>query len=814
MRRIHKISSLIVLLLLAAALVMMLVGWLWLRSTLPVTNGNITLDNLQNDVEIVRDTYGVPHIFAPTWRDATIALGYLHAQDRLWQMELTRRVGAGRLAEVVGEPALKTDQLMRTLGLYQAASDSRAALSLPVQVALQAYADGVNAFIAAGDLPPEYRLAGFKPEPWQVADSLVWVKLMALTLGSGWRQELTAAALAEQLPPEALTTLMGWQEYKKKEKNPKENKPKDKPRTAEQSFDWQALLAALPPAPLGSATVPASASNAWAVAERRSSTGQPMLANDPHLMLASPVLWYLARIETPEGSLVGTTAPGLPFHVAGMNNDLAWGLTTTGADTSDLFIEKIGVVPELYVTPNGAEAFLTRTETIKVKGSADVLLKVRQTRHGPVIGDLVDSPLHNDKTTLSLQATYLRGDDTSAEALYWLGRAKTVSDLEMALRFVQAPVQNITFAERRGNIGMMTAGIIPVRAGGNGALPAPGDSALYDWVGIVPRHELPRVINPSSGAYGNANEAVVDKNYPHFITAAWDSGYRGQRLQQLLQQPQTITPQDMTAWQNDTLSLPDIELRDRLVMLLENQQLEAIHTDALKTVSVWNGHADADQIAPTIMTVWQEKLATALFADDVGEALLPRLRPISIHALLAALGDQKYDWCDDRRTTNSTETCTHAARVSLAATIAELQNKMGRDMANWQWQHFNIAPMANRFWDAIPVLRDLFDNSIATAGGQYTLLRAARTPSGASDELYSINHGAGYRALYDLSNPAASLFILATGQSGHVLSRYYSDQQKLWAAGKYTTLTGTLSELQKADGDYLTLQAPNDTAAE
>lgn len=793
---------------LLAVIVLLLGAWLWLKSSPPNTNGTVTLESLQDDVEIVRDAHGVPHVFAPTWRDTYIALGYLHAQDRLWQMELTRRAGAGRLAEVVGDAALKNDKLMRALGLYQAAADSYFALSLPVQAALQAYADGVNAFIVAGDLPAEYTLVGLRPEAWQPADSLVWMKLMAYTLGSDWRRELASASMAQKLAPQQLQTLLGWpaiptalQDKAKEKENSPNIRKSDMP-------DMQSLLAALPAPLLGSNSTPATASNAWVATNRRSATGVPILANDPHLMLSSPILWYLTRIETPEGSIVGATVPGVPFHVMGMNNELAWGLTTTGADTSDTFVEQVGAVPELYLTPNGPEAFLTRQEVFKVRGADDVTLKIRNTRHGPVISDLMETPLSDAKHVVSLQATYLRGDDTSAEALYWMARARTVTDLQMALRFVQAPVQNITFAERRGNIGMFVAGTIPVRADADGAYPAIGNDARFDWIGIVPKHDLPNVINPNSGAYGNANEAVVDANYPYHISSSWDAGWRGQRLQQVLQEKELMSVDDFAAYQNDTLSLPDIALRDHLLALLDDKQLDEDSEKVIAVLAKWNGHADLNQAGPTIMAVWQEKLAEALFADDLGDAF-SSLRPTPIGAVLRALDDEAYDWCDNH-TTKETESCAAIALASLRATYEELHDRFGGSPAAWKWRRFNIAPLTNRFWQAIPLFGSLVDNSTPVAGGNNTLLRSGRVGMTGSDSLYEVNHAAGFRAIYDLSDPAASRYVLATGQSGHVLSRYYNDQEKLWANGGYLTLNGTLRELDNRGGAYLTLKAAHE----
>lgn len=806
--------------LLALAAIALLGFWLWLHARLPSTNGDVTLDALTDDVEVVRDAHGVPHIFAPRWREAYVALGFLHAQDRLLQMELTRRMGAGTLAEVVGEPALKNDKLMRTLGLYQAAADSYFSLSTPVQTALQAYADGVNAYMQHETLPAEFALLGITPRAWEPADSLVWLKLMAHTLGSGWRRELTAAALAgslseNSLPENALNTLFDWPETPlARAQQLKENNPK----TTWSADSFGALLAALPAPPIGSNSQPATASNAWAATDRRSSTGGPLLANDPHLLLSSPVVWYLARIETPEGSLVGATAPGVPFHVMGMNNELAWGLTTTGADVSDVYIEKIGNVPELYITPNGPEAFLTRHEVIKVKGQKDVNVKVRQTRHGPVIGGLVDNDIAEKDSTISLSATYLRGDDTSAEALYWMGRARTVAELEMALRFVQAPVQNVTFAERRGNIGRITAGTIPVRGSGtkggskdgaksgNGAYPAPGHDPAHDWTGIVPRHDLPRIINPGTGALGNANEAVVDDNYPYLVTSHWDEGWRGHRLQQLLDTPGLFSAADFSQWQNDTLDLPVMQLRDQLLELLGTEKLPARLGNIITTLRDWDGHDTLTSTAPTIMAVWQEQLASALLHDDLKDKLA-LLRPISINLLFRLLADQKYDWCDDR-TTETRENCADMAASSLQATVDELQGRFGSDPDDWQWRKLNIATLENRFWQNIPFFGALVDTAGPVSGGQYTLLRSGRIAATGSDDLYSVRHGAGFRGVYDLVDPAASQFVLTTGQSGHPFSSHYDDQLSLWRGGKYITLSGTLHELQQAGGDYLTLRAP------
>jgi penicillin amidase len=775
---------------------LILTAYAWLNSTLPNQRGNVDIDALTGDVEIVRDDHGVPHIFAPDWRNAYVALGYLHAQDRMWQMELMRRAGAGRLSEVIGPATLKTDRLMRTLGLYAAAGDSYFALSNRVQAALTAYAKGVNAFIEEDSLPLEFRVLGFKPEPWQPADSLVWLKLMAYQLGGSWRDEITAARLAAHITPEQAGYLLGW------------TQPivdKNKSSSIKPSVDWKDLANALP------VHGPRSASNGWAVSGRLTADGVPQLANDPHLELGAPVLWYLARITTPDGTLTGATAPGFPFHILGQNDELAWGITSTAADAADLYIEKT-VSPEEYLAPTGPEPFVQRTEVITIKGEPRELLPVRITRHGPVISGVMPqaAPLVANNKVVSLMATFTRADDTSAEALYWLNRAHTPADIESAVRYVQAPVQNLFFADKRGNIGLRVVGSVPVRASGNGAYPADGSTIKYDWVGVVPRQDLPRWSNPIEGYVGNANEQLVDSQYPHLITATWMEPYRGQRLHQLLSHApeKSLTLNDHAAWQNDVDSFAARALRDTVLAHLPLHPTSDFDNTVRTLLQEWDGQYTRTATAPLVLEYLQNELLNALLADNLGPDT-DALQLVRIDVLLRAISNTKGDWCDDVRTADKKESCATTITAAWQATLASVRNAHGGDPANWVWASVNYAPLKNRFWGTIPVIGGLFDIGTVVDGGQHTLKRADRYDHNPKD-MFAVLHGAGYRGIYSAGNPDAGRYVIASGQSGHVLSADYGNMVRLWANGEYIGLFGTLSELDRAHHRYLSLLAPEE----
>src|SRR3984893_13576852 len=500
-------------------------GSLYLLSSLPQLDGRIAVRGPMGEVRIGRDADGVPLITAANDEDAAFGLGFAHAQDRLFQMELQRRYGAGRLAEIFGPQALATDRQMRVLGLYRAAEAEIPTLSPAVRRGLEAYAAGVNAFLATrrGALPPEFLLLRFRPDPWRPADSLVWGKLMDLELAGNYRGELQHARLARAASPDDLAV-------------PHPEYPKE-PRTtlAELAAFYRRLpldrlYAALPPL-----VGPIYASNNWVVDGAHTDSGKPVLANDPHLGFAAPGFWYLVRLKTPQGEIGGGTVAGVPVVVVGHNERIAWGFTTTGGDVEDLFIEHLDPADSnRYLTPDGSAAFATREELITVRGAAPVAITVRGTRHGPVLSDVLPDGTVESGYVLALQTSFLDADDRSAEALWDIGRASDWNGFRAALANFTGPQQNMVYADVDGTIGFIAPARIPIRKSGNGWLPVPVWTGAYDWTGFIPFAELPQGTDPAAGHFVSANNKIVPDRYPYLLSRDWDLPNRAERIEELL----------------------------------------------------------------------------------------------------------------------------------------------------------------------------------------------------------------------------------------------------------------------------------------
>ncbi len=405
--------------------------YVYLRSALPQTDGRILLAGPKAEIRVERDADGVPRIIAQDDEDLAFGLGFVHAQERLFQMELQRRYGAGRLSEIFGPDAVVIDRQMRVLGLYRAAQAEIPFLSPAMKRALDAYAAGVNAFLQSrgGALPPEFLLLGFAPEPWRAADSLIWGKLMALQIGGNYRGELLRARMARTISSADLAFL--FPEYPKAAPTTLAEMPPIYRRLA-----LDDLYEALPPI-----VGPNYASNNWVVDGRHSASGKPILANDPHLAFAAPGVWYLARLETPQHRIAGATVAGVPLVVIGHNERIAWGFTTTTADVEDLFVEQLDPAdPNRYRTPQGSEPFKSRHETITVKGAAPVDIAIRETRHGPVLSDALPAGAAEPGFVLALAATFTIPDDRSAEALWEVNRAADWPGFQAALRHFVGPI--------------------------------------------------------------------------------------------------------------------------------------------------------------------------------------------------------------------------------------------------------------------------------------------------------------------------------------------------------------------------------------
>jgi penicillin amidase len=790
-------------LLLALLAVAALGTFLWYRqASQPNHDGALTVAGLGAQVTIARDARGVPYIDAASEADALFALGFVHAQDRLWQMAFNRRLAQGRLAEVVGPGGLDTDRFLRTLGIYRAAQSAAAGLDPQSRALLEAYAAGVNAYLAqrTGPLPPEFILARVEaPAPWQAADSIAWALMMALDLSRSYRDELTRLRLAARFtkdeiedfkPPYPGESRAAFADYPQLYRvlGLLGGEQSALPHQAERLAQLDLLPALADSEGLGS--------NNWVVSGARTTSGKPLLANDPHLGLTAPSVWYFARLRAPGLDVFGATLPGVPYVLLGRNRHVAWGFTNTGPDVQDLYIERINPDnPAEYQTPSGFARFETRTETIAVRGAEPVTLIVRSTRHGPVLSGAlpgVDKALDGARYVLALRWTALEPGDTTVQTLRAMNRARNATEFETALAGFQLAMQNVVFADTDGNIGFVAAGRVPLRGRDDdlkGIAPAPGWDARYDWRGWIPFHELPRVINPRDGLIVTANQKVTAADYPHVLTTDWYLPYRADRIRQLLE---AVPRHDIASFRRIQADVASLAARDLLGALraLAPQPETASGQLAWQRLRAWDGAMRAEAPEPLIFHAWMRLLRARIFDDDLGP-LAPDLvatAELTRPTLLVLRGEARArDWCDDRTTPNRRETCAELAAAALDQAVAELAQASGRDVLALRWGEAHRAIHEHRPFSAVPVLRDFFELVVPHPGDSFTInvgrldLRAGRDWRAP----FATRHAASLRAIYDLAPDRTGEWIYTTGQVGHPFAENYGDLLESWRTVKY-----------------------------
>jgi len=749
-------------------------GYLWMRGSLPETEGEVRIAALEAPVTVRRNSDGMVRIQAANELDLYRALGFVHAQERLWQMDFMRRTASGRLSEVMGESTLSLDRFFRTLGLRQLAEANLEHLAEETRAALAAYAEGVNAFLAerSGPLPLEFQVLRYAPEPWSPADSLMWGRVMALRLSENWRDELSRTRLAGRFSAPQIAEL--WPSY-----------PADAPVTIaaanliDETVATQ-LAHLLPPS-----LQPTGASNVWALGGKRTETGSPILANDPHLPLEAPGAWYLARLEAPGLTLVGATAPGVPFLLLGHNQSVAWGLTTTHSDTQDFFIERVAANdPNAYQTPEGTEPFKVRDEFIRMSGGDSVRLIVRETRHGPVMSDVVPAGSSDTGAVLALSWPALRADDGTPDALYRMNHADSAATFRESLRQFHSPQQNVVFADVAGNIGFMAPARVPVRRAGNGQHPVPGWSGEFDWIGFVPFEELPSANNPRDGLIINANNKIVPDGFAHLIALDWPPPYRAERIATVLGDTagshgvadSVILQQDIVANAAERV----------LAKLLATTPVEVRAREAVSRLRSWDRQMHRNAPEPLILQAWVWALGRTILSDELGPNYLEFLDGgiYTIERLIA----NGSSWCDDTTTPNETESCDLQIARALEMALDHLSDRFGSDISAWRWGEAHVARFDHPLLSRLPLLNGLLTYSIEADGGNDTVNRAAARLGGSPETLFEDVHGAGFRAVYDLENLDRSRFMIATGQSGNPLSRLYGNLTLRWRDGQTVSL--------------------------
>ncbi|HEY0821374.1 MAG TPA: penicillin acylase family protein [Rhizobacter sp.] len=767
------------------ALAIAIALWIYSRRVLPTTQGTLTLlGGPKAELRIERDADGIPTIKAATRDDAFFGLGYVHAQDRLWQLETHKRIAAGRLAEAFGESALETDKFLRALGVRRAAEQQWEQISAEGRAALTAYAAGINAYVQneLSARPPEFMLTGVQPEPWQPEDSMGWATMMAWDLGANWSGELLRLRMALQLPVDRIHELLP--PY-----------PGEKPLA---TADYAALFRSLKlNANLGQAALSAApesgiegvGSNNWVLAGSRTETGKPLLANDPHLKLTAPALWYFARLEAPGFKVAGATMPGLPMVVLGQNEHIAWGFTNTGPDVQDLYIERVNPNdPGEYQTPEGWAKFESFTETIKVRGKPEVTLTARSTRHGPVISDVGGATEGLVASTrpayvLAMRWTALDRDSGTLDAALAFNKARSVPEFIAASGKHLAPMQNMVVADVEGRIGMVSAGRVPVRKPENdlkGLVPAPGWDARYDWSGVLEPTWTPRETDPPRGWIATANQRIHPADYPHFITSEWAAPYRQQRIEQLLDAKPKHSLESLREIQADVVSLGTQRL---LPWLQKARSPHALAGAAQQQLAGFDGTMAADRAAPLIAWAWARQLTVGIFRDEVGAALFDRLIATRSfrEGLEGVLDRNDAWWCDDKNTP-AQESCDDQVNAAFTRALDELQALQGAEVAKWQWGQAHQARSEHRPFSRVKLLAKYFELRTPVGGDTYTVnvSRVSQKPDATTGELYLDEHGPSFRALYDLGDPSKSRFMHSTGQSGIVFSPLYRSFVDRW----------------------------------
>lgn len=781
----------------------------------PRLDGELVLAGLGAPAWARRDAADVTHIDAASPQDAWRALGFVHAQERGWQLEFNRRLMHGRLSEILGPATLELDKLMRALDIHGAAQRQHANLPAAVREAVAAYSEGIAAFYAGRSQAsaPEFLLLQTRPgsdngSAWAPEDTVGWALMMALDLGGNWGNEFARLNLLQVLSTEQLWQLMPAY-------------PGEAPASA---TDLAALYrglgvyrAAAPdrsgPGPAavrqaalrqwaeamvqGMGTNDGKGSNNWALAGSRTRSGKPLLANDPHLGLSAPAIWYFAHLRAPQGlaadgtplaaiDVLGATLPGMPFVVLGRTREVAWGFTNTNPDVQDLYLEQLDPVnPGRYRTPDGWADFTVREEVFKVKGQGDVKLALRSTRHGPVLSDaqvqyaqLIDT----GRYALALRWAALDSDNRTIEAGFRANHARTVQELFEAFSIYHSPMQSIVAADVHGRIGFKAAGKVPVRAADNdlrGVAPAPGWDARYDWQGWLPYDQTPEDDGGERGFVATANQRVTEAGYAHFLTQDWHLPYRHRRIEQMLGSRDRHDLDSMAAMQSDVQSLATVAL---LPALRQAQSTHPLAAQAQALLQGFDGRMDKERAEPLIFAVWVDELTRGIVMARIGEQRFAATYGKRDYraGLEGILARNDAWWC-------APLSCRQQADAALTRALARLQSLYGADMGRWRWGWAHPALSAHRPFSGVALLAPWFDVSVPSSGDAYTV-NAGQYLAGDKKGPFVNRHAPSLRTIYDLADLENSRFIYQAGQSGLALSSRYADMRDEWAEGRYRPL--------------------------
>ena len=769
--------------------------YLLMRRPLPKVKGEISFSGLHEPVEIITDRYGVPHIYAQNEDDLYFAQGYIHANERMWQMELNRRISSGRLSEIFGAIALETDRFARRLGMHRAADDAIKHISEHSKRILDAYAQGVNAYINRNQnkLPVEFTILRFKPEPWRIEDSIQWSKMMGWNLGGNWETEVIRARIVAKLGAERAAKLEAGYDP---------NHPLIIPSGVEYQGINLGMLEQYEQLKQLSGFGMLGASNNWVVDGTMTTTGMPILCNDPHLGQAAPSIWYECHLVAGDINVIGVSFPGTPGVVIGHNQYIAWGVTNAISDVEDLYIEKFNPNnPHQYEYMGKWEDAQVVQEEIKVRGSKNpVIEEVRITRHGPILTSMphplqANKAASNGKTAdetvelpLAIRWSGLE-KHSIVSAMQKLNLARNWEEFRDALRDWDQPPQNVVYADIQGNIGYVMAGAIPMRAQGQALLPSPGWTGEYEWTGYIPFDELPQTFNPEQHFITTANNRVVDDTYPYYITHEWLNGYRAQRIRDLLTSKGKLAPSDMATIQSDQYSLPAAEIVPHILKLQGENEFER---SALAVLRNWNFVLAPESTGAAIYSQVLFKLErivfNAMLGDEetlmhsylgVGSSILALQNGYSSRSkplLIRLLNEHNDSWFADSVVPNGPRSWDAALSSAFSAAIEDLREQLGNDISRWQYGKIHKMTYSHPLGNIKP-LNKIFNRGPYPLGGDVDTVNMGASLPNQPETVITVP---SYRQILNLADLKSSLSGHSPGQSGHPASKHYADFIKPW----------------------------------
>jgi penicillin amidase len=783
----------------ALGLLLAFATYYFVSRSLPDYSGQREVDGLSAEVEIVRNTHAVPHIFAQTDADVFFGLGYAHAQDRLWQMQMSRRMAQGRLSEMFGRRTVRVDELMRRLDLYGLARMAVEQQDDATRAALAAYSDGVNAWLrqvnegAQGRGAPEFFLFDAEMPLWQPADSLAILKLLAVQQNAHIAREVRLARLSMALEGTGLDRVLPGVTTEGADPLPEFGALfPDAPRGISQSMPPDPFLVTGPPELSGAAS-------SFAAAPARAAADSALLANSPQMPLTAPSMMYLARLDLTSGGVIGATVPGLPVVLSGRSAALAWGISPAHLDDSDLFLEALNPDdPTQYRTPDGWAEFETRGSIIRIKDDDPVTLTLRWSENGPVLSGAlfglanITPPGH----VATLAWTALGAEDTSMTAAMRVMTAQSVEEAIAAGELFVAPAQNLLLAEP-DRIAMQTIGHMPRRsaeAQTRGRMPAPGWIAENRWLGTLPYTANPAFLDPESGILGSTNNKLLDRPFPLHVSHDWGDTQRIDRLMHLVRARSVHTRDSFIEAQLDIVSPA---ARRLLPVVAANLWFSGdaapegtrAHTRqrALRLLADWNGEMNEHLPEPLIYAAWMQALQDRLIRDELGPLAedFTHVDPTFIEQVFRDV-DGAAAWCDIIQSA-IVETCDDMALAALDDAVLRLSEQFGPSLESWRWGDAHMAKHDHPVLRDAALLRFIVNIRQSTSGGDHTL-NLGRS-AGAGDDPFANTLGAVYRGVYDFADPESSVFIISTGQSGHPLSRHYDDLGDLWRRGEYIPMT-------------------------